>query len=128
MANTDDGGNAMFTEHMPAPPPFWRFFTKENMEQLEKLKENDDSIPSNLNALVPPPIPIDGKYRNFGGTFSVTAHYTCFSFTETNVYSYTNYCRPSKSYNRNNSIRRLLQHRQAMSKVLENQRLALLGH
>ena len=73
MASADDGGNAMFTENMPAPPPFWRFFTKENMEQVEKLKENNESIPSDLSALIPPQIPDDGKYRSFGGSFNVIA-------------------------------------------------------
>ena len=128
MANTDDGGNAMFTEHMPAPPPFWRFFTKENVEQVEKLRESDDPIPSDLSALVPPTIPTDGKYRNFGGTFNVKLHYTWLPFTEANVYSCTNCCPPSKSYNRNNSILQPLQHQQAMRKVVESQRLGLLGH
>jgi MED7 protein len=129
MADADDGENAMFTENMPAPPPFWRFFTPENVKKVEKLKENNEAIPSDLSALVPPPVPEDGKYRSFGGSFNVTAHKYLFApFTKANIDSFTNCYHLSKSYSRNDYIPHPLQHKQAMNKILENPKLHLIGH
>jgi len=71
MASTDDGANAAFTEQMPAPPPFWRSFTQENVDRVAQLTESNEAIPAELSALLPPPIPTDGKYRSFGNHFDV---------------------------------------------------------
>jgi hypothetical protein len=74
MGGEDDGVDAVFTEQMPAPPSFWRLFTDVNVERVAQLKEGNEPIPTELDALLPPPIPVDGKYRCFGAPFNVSYH------------------------------------------------------
>ena len=55
-------GTAVPNAPYPAPPPFWKYFTKANTEHIEKLKqENDGALPEKLplefTFLRPPPIP-----------------------------------------------------------------------
>jgi hypothetical protein len=71
MSNTEDGGNARFTEQLPPPPPFWTRFTTENVDRVQQLKEEQKDIPPELETLLPPSVPNDGKYKSFGGTFDV---------------------------------------------------------
>ena len=84
------------TTAFPAPPPFYKFFTPENLERqkeyLESLKQSSSdpsaatpilpdlfSLPPELRNLIPPPLPPDGKYRLFGQELEVpTFHPTSF--------------------------------------------------
>ena len=71
----------------PAPPPFYKSFTAENLEKLQELVRPSDEntsaqnqstephllsaadlspIPAELRNLVPPALPKDGRYRSFG--------------------------------------------------------------
>lgn len=55
----------------PPPPPYYRFFTKENVSKYIQLKadgETDESISEmvNLKFLVPPKQPDKEQYRSFG--------------------------------------------------------------
>jgi mediator of RNA polymerase II transcription subunit 7 len=81
------------------PPPLWKHFTRENLDQLEKIK-NDASkgedgrvdrnkrwtpselraldVPPELRFLVPPEIPT-GQYSVFGELQSVSWSYGCSS-------------------------------------------------
>jgi mediator of RNA polymerase II transcription subunit 7 len=67
----DFGDKPIFTEQMPAPPPFWKQFTPENIAQVKELQENGEPVPTTLEVLLPPPPPTDGKYRSFGDIFDV---------------------------------------------------------
>jgi hypothetical protein len=60
-----------FSEGLPAPPPFWRHFSAQNIERLKEVKKAGEDIPEDLRALEPPEPPADGKYRSFGGLFVV---------------------------------------------------------
>lgn len=71
----------------PAPPPFYKHFTKENTSQLRRIRREADasqqhadevngnehkrdvdilSLPPELRYLIPPPPPTEGKYKSFG--------------------------------------------------------------
>jgi hypothetical protein len=69
MADLEDKGT--FSEHYPAPPPFWRKFTEANLASLKDIRETGEEVPEELRALVPPPAPTDGKYRSFGANWNV---------------------------------------------------------
>lgn len=56
----------------PAPPPFWRHFTTDNLARLSEQQSpaaSDDGsapkLPFELAVLRPPPPPIAGEYRTF---------------------------------------------------------------
>lgn len=51
----------------PAPPPFYKHFTKQNLAALRRLQKDDDApvLPKDLQFLVPPEPPV-GKYSSFG--------------------------------------------------------------
>jgi mediator of RNA polymerase II transcription subunit 7 len=74
----------------PPPPPFWKHFTTENIEKLDKLKTESakshaqDSkkkwspselqaleAPTDLRYLIPPKAPTEGSYSVFGELQSV---------------------------------------------------------
>ena len=79
----------------PLPPPFYKHFTKDNIAQLRQIrKENTSSqqndhdetsptgqskdlditaLPADLRYLVPPPPPVDGKWRTFGAQHDLHA-------------------------------------------------------
>lgn len=72
----------------PAPPPFYKYFTKPNIAELKRLREQAGpppdgkqteqdgssikpdldilSLPTELRFLIPPPPPTDGKFQSFG--------------------------------------------------------------
>lgn len=80
MADTDDLISSLY----PPPPPYVRFFTKENLAKLDEwkasLESNDeprdqnDSIaappPGELRFLVPPQPPAGSHYRGYGNLWS----------------------------------------------------------
>lgn len=58
----------------PAPPPFWKHFTSENISRLKALKESDtkpEDIPLELSFLEPPQPPTE-SYTIFGEEQTVT--------------------------------------------------------
>ena len=60
----------------PAPPPFYQHFTAQNLAQLEELRRprdavDVDTLPADLQFLVPPPVPETGTYRSFGDPYHV---------------------------------------------------------
>ncbi|KAI9886101.1 MAG: adenylosuccinase ade13 [Watsoniomyces obsoletus] len=65
----------------PAPPPFWKHFTTENVARVKEIQQQsgvndeeenvDDNIPTELRYLIPPKPPISGTYRSFGATYNV---------------------------------------------------------
>ncbi|KAL9098983.1 MAG: hypothetical protein Q9163_005451 [Psora crenata] len=78
---------AAISSAFPAPPPFYKTFTPENIARLQDHLESssqgpqntfnpinpvlasipdDSSIPTDLRNLLPPPLPPDGTYRTFG--------------------------------------------------------------
>ncbi|CAF9909713.1 MAG: Mediator of RNA polymerase II transcription subunit 7 [Alectoria fallacina] len=74
----------------PAPPPFYKSFTPQNLESLQKYIDPQGqstsratqpisghvsdllSLPPELRNLVPPPPPVEGKYRSFGTLHEVS--------------------------------------------------------
>ncbi|KAH8701620.1 mediator of RNA polymerase II transcription subunit 7 [Talaromyces proteolyticus] len=73
------------TAAFPPPPPFWKHFSKENVEKLDKLKAESAKshdgnpkkkwspselqaldTPSELRYLIPPKAPTEGTYSVFG--------------------------------------------------------------
>ncbi|KAI9702803.1 MAG: Mediator of RNA polymerase II transcription subunit 7 [Candelina mexicana] len=78
-------GNAVSAAY-PAPPPFYRHFTPQNLSRLKEaqrsqpldsntLTQQDDAprtnLPPELRFLIPPEPPSAGLYRNFGDTYNV---------------------------------------------------------
>lgn len=57
----------------PPPPPFYKFFTTENLQLLKSGNplENPE-IKRTLQYLVPPPAPTEGAYSNFGDVWPVS--------------------------------------------------------
>ncbi|CAI5758361.1 unnamed protein product [Candida verbasci] len=56
----------------PPPPPFYEFFTPENVELIENLKnkEEEEEIKGELKFLVPPKQPAGEQYRGYGNVWS----------------------------------------------------------
>ncbi len=69
MADAMEKGH--FSQTMPAPPPFWKAFTQANLDRLREIQSSSETVPPELQVLIPPPPPEDGKYRSFGGSFDV---------------------------------------------------------
>lgn len=71
----------------PPPPPYIKFFTKENLEKLPAYKkqiedelkatgdvshgEKEEEISCALDFMIPPPMPKSSKYRAFGSVWQV---------------------------------------------------------
>ncbi len=59
----------------PAPPPFWKHFTSENLSRLKALKESNTSpqdMPPGLSYLEPPTPPSE-NYTIFGEEQTVSS-------------------------------------------------------
>ena len=70
----DDLDGANWTEQMPAPPPFWKHFTEENIAKAEEAQKDGMPVSQDLRALVPPDPPADGKYRTFNISLNVSEY------------------------------------------------------
>jgi hypothetical protein len=91
MAEDGSGGLENF---FPPPPPFYKYFTSKNLDRLKKLQEGTQAegdenklettgssltkqqtlnLPTELRYLIPPEVPVDGKYRSFGEWQDVSA-------------------------------------------------------
>ncbi len=79
----------------PAPPPFYKSFTPQNLDRLHELLEASNpedsdpqqsagkpsqketsislSLPPELRCLIPPPPPPEGRYRSFGDVHDVSS-------------------------------------------------------
>ena len=75
----------------PAPPPFYKSFTPQNLDSLQTHLESSGqstspatqpttapipdilSLPPELRNLIPPPPPVEGKYRSFGTVHEVSS-------------------------------------------------------
>jgi hypothetical protein len=63
----------------PAPPPYWNYFTSENLAKFQTLEAKaaagiipiPHDIPPELQNLRPPTPPPNGQYRSFGEGRSV---------------------------------------------------------
>lgn len=49
----------------PTPPPFWKYFTKQNVARAKQLRD-DETADDELRYLIPPEPPSDGRYSSFG--------------------------------------------------------------
>ena len=57
----------------PPPPPFYKFFTSENLQLLKSGNVPDSpSKKQELQYLVPPAAPVEGGYSTFGDDWPVT--------------------------------------------------------
>lgn len=74
----------------PGPPFFWKHFTTDNIERIEKLRAERSAnqkiadkssyklpprirdLPADLRYLQPPEPPASGVYRSFGGIYRVS--------------------------------------------------------
>ena len=62
----------VLTSAFPPPPPFYKFFTKENLQLLKAGKALDGSEKKQeLQYLIPPPAPSEGVYFTFGDRWPV---------------------------------------------------------
>ncbi|EEP76466.1 conserved hypothetical protein [Uncinocarpus reesii 1704] len=85
----EEGGRQKgITAAFPPPPPFWRHFTPENLQKLEKAKREAGpqtqshrwtpqalqalELPPELRYLVPPEFPKEGSYSLFGESQSLS--------------------------------------------------------
>lgn len=63
-----DAPSNAITSAFPAPPPFYKSFTTENVARLNDLRDRDPDLkdlPTELQNLLPPPAPTT-PYRSFG--------------------------------------------------------------
>lgn len=76
--------NRVLSAAFPTPPPFYKNFTKDNLDQLKRLREGKDkpentngstpddqtldvlSLPPEIRTLIPPEPPTDGRFKTFG--------------------------------------------------------------
>ncbi|KAL8719806.1 MAG: hypothetical protein Q9225_003241 [Loekoesia sp. 1 TL-2023] len=71
--------SAAISAAFPAPPPFYRSFTPDNLARLSSLQQSnpsltaDDLPPELRNLLPPPPPPPNHQYRTFGETHEIPA-------------------------------------------------------
>lgn len=83
MLNMADAQRAL-TAAFPPPPPFWKHFTTETIEKLERIKKESAAqktstgkkwtasdlraldVPPELRYLIPPEAPTEGTYSVFG--------------------------------------------------------------
>ncbi|KAK5103085.1 Mediator of RNA polymerase II transcription subunit 7 [Lithohypha guttulata] len=68
----------IFDARFPAPPPFWRSFTTQNLAQLEEHESQADfdpaDLPYSLAVLRPPPRPTENtkEYHVYGTTYTIS--------------------------------------------------------
>ena len=84
------------TAPFPAPPPFWKHFTEENVSRLEAIIKSHTSdtsitpnaqarslkpaelraleVPQDLSYLIPPPPPTGDSYEVFSDTINVQSN------------------------------------------------------
>jgi len=66
-----DNGPALSSAFAP-PPPYFKYFTSENLELLKSGNAPDSQQTKNeLQYLVPPPAPIERSYFSFGDVWHV---------------------------------------------------------
>jgi mediator of RNA polymerase II transcription subunit 7 len=66
-----DNGPAL-SSAFPPPPPYFKFFTSENVELVKSGSEPDSlQKKSEIQYLVPPPAPTEGSYLSFGDVWPV---------------------------------------------------------
>ena len=69
-----DAPSNAITAAFPAPPPFYKSFTFQNLARLQELRNagtSEEDLPSELRKLVPPPPPT-APYRSFGELHEVS--------------------------------------------------------
>lgn len=71
----DEGQPEIPNAPFPAPPPFWKHFTPENLSRLQALKAEPDYKPEDLPPelkLLEPPTPPTENYTAFGEEYIVS--------------------------------------------------------
>jgi len=69
----EQGENAALSSAFPSPPPYYKHFTKENLDLLASGNVPDcPEKKSALKYLVPPPAPLEGGYSTFGDAWPVS--------------------------------------------------------
>lgn len=63
----------LITSLYPPPPPYYKFFTKPNIEKFESLKLSNDlgSATGALKFQIPPEVPLTSQYRGYGSVWSL---------------------------------------------------------
>ncbi|KAF7845725.1 hypothetical protein BT93_L0970 [Corymbia citriodora subsp. variegata] len=79
----------MLSAAFPTPPPYYKQFTKENVTRIRQIRKEAaanraqsevadepsgidiSSLPAELQYLVPPEPPADGRYKSFGGQYDL---------------------------------------------------------
>jgi mediator of RNA polymerase II transcription subunit 7 len=68
----DPDNGPSLTSAFPPPPPFYKFFTSENLQLLRAGHVPDSAEQQRqLQYLVPPPAPTEGAYTTFGDVWPV---------------------------------------------------------
>ncbi|KAF8429645.1 MED7 protein-domain-containing protein [Tirmania nivea] len=73
MSAEPPGPSSLVSSAFPAPPPFFKHFTPENLSALrnhQKLGTPTDELPPELQYLIPPPPP-EKSYRCFGDSWTI---------------------------------------------------------
>jgi mediator of RNA polymerase II transcription subunit 7 len=84
MADENEPQNAI-SSTFPAPPPFWKDFTPDNVSRIADLRQEQaereaaidrstvriSGLPENLRNLQPPPEPESGAWRVFGQNYAL---------------------------------------------------------
>ena len=65
----------------PAPPPFYKHFTPDNLLRVKELQDSGQDIPPELRPLLPPAPPEEGTYHSFGDPYHVRSLYTPFIYS-----------------------------------------------
>ena len=68
----EQGENAALSSAFPLPPPYYKYFAKENLDLLASGNASDSPEKKrDIKYLVPPPAPTEGSYSTFGDAWPV---------------------------------------------------------
>lgn len=71
----DQTGRPPLKAAFPAPPPFYKHFTLENVNKAVELKESQHDVHLEpTQYCIPPTPPTDEKYRSFGAQHDVSQY------------------------------------------------------
>ena len=79
----DQAQARMLSAAFPTPPPYYKHFTKQNITKVRQIRKEAatntnqvdvESLPAELQYLIPPEPPANGRYKSFGAQHDVRVY------------------------------------------------------